>query len=64
MQGRSRGTRFNESCGMRHMTNTEQQAWLDLLRLHSTTCLRNLLKEDLSVELHDMVTKELEVREV
>ena len=49
---------------MRRMTNTEQQAWLDLLRPRSTTCLRNLLKEDLSVELHDMVTKELEVREV
>ena len=46
------------------MTNTEQQAWLDLLRTRSTTCLRNLLKQDLSVELHDMVTKELEVREV
>ena len=44
------------------MTNTEQQAWLDLIQPRSTTCLRNLLKEDLSVEIHDMVTKELEVR--
>ena len=46
------------------MTNIEQQAWLDLLRPRSTTCLRNLLKKDLSVEMIDMITTELEVREV
>ncbi len=46
------------------MNDTERQAWLNLIRPRSSTCLRNLLKEDLSVELHDMVTKELEVREV
>jgi hypothetical protein len=45
------------------MNKNEEQAWLDLIRPRSTTCLRNLLKENLSVELHDMVTKELEVRE-
>ena len=41
-----------------------EQAWLNLIRKRSTTCLRNFLKEDMSVEVHDMVTKELEVREV
>ena len=45
------------------MTNNEEQAWLNLIRPRSTTCLRNLLKEDLSVELHDMINKELYVRE-
>ena len=46
------------------MTDREKQAWLDLLQPRSTTCLRNFLKEDMSSELHDMVTKILEVREV
>ena len=46
------------------MTHEEQQAWVNLLRDRSTACLRNCLKEDLSVELHDIITKELEVREL
>ena len=46
------------------MTHQEQQAWVNLLRDRSTTCLRNCLKEDLSVELHDIITTELEAREV
>ena len=46
------------------MTHYEEQAWLEFIRLRSSTCLRNLLKEDISPEYHDMVTKELEVREV
>ena len=46
------------------MTHYEEQAWLEFIRVRSSTCLRNFLKEDLSPELHDMVTKELEVREV
>ena len=46
------------------MSDRERQAWLDLIRPRSTTFLRNFLKEDMSPELHDMVTKELEVREV
>jgi len=46
------------------MTERERKAWLDLLTPRSTTCLRNLLKEGVSPELHDMVTKELERREV
>ena len=46
------------------MNKDEEQAWLNLICNRSTTCLRNLLKKDLSVELHDMVSKELyEVRE-
>ena len=36
----------------------------DEIRQSSTTKLRKILKEDIDVELHDMVTKELfEVRE-
>ena len=46
------------------MTEKEEQAWLNLIRPRSSTCLRNFLKEDLSPEIHDMETKELEVREV
>ena len=46
------------------MTHYEEQAWLEFLRVRSSTCLRNLLKEDLPPDHHDMVTKELEVREV
>ena len=46
------------------MTDKERQAWLDLIKPRSSTCLRNFLKEDMSLELHDMITKELEVREV
>ena len=46
------------------MTNQEQQAWVNLLSDRSTTCLRNCLKEDLSVEVIDIITKILEVREV
>ena len=46
------------------MSDKERQAWLNLLQPRSTKCLRNFLKEDLSPELHDIVTKELEVREV
>ena len=46
------------------MTDIETQAWLEFIRPRSSTCLRNFLKEDMSPELHDMVTKELEVREV
>ena len=46
------------------MSDRERQAWLDLIRPRSTTFLRNFLKEDMSPELHDMITKELEVREV
>ena len=46
------------------MTNKERQSWLNLIQPRSSTCLRNLLKEDMSPELHDMITKELEVREV
>ena len=46
------------------MNKDEEQAWLNLIRDRSTTCLRNFLKEDLPVEIHDMVSKELyEVRE-
>ena len=33
------------------------------IREASTNYLRSLLKEDIDVELHDMVTKELYVRE-
>ena len=37
---------------------------IEEIRRASNSKLRNLLKEDLSVELHDMVSKELyEVRE-
>ena len=46
------------------MTEKERKAWLDLIQPRSSTCLRNLLKKDISPELIDMVTKELEVREV
>ena len=46
------------------MTDKEKQAWLNLIQPRSSTCLRNLLKEDMSPEIHDMVTKELEVREI
>ena len=46
------------------MTDKERQAWLNLIQPRSSTCLRNFLKEDMSPELHDMVTKELEVREI
>ena len=46
------------------MSDRERQAWLNLIRPRSSTCLRNFLKEDMSPELHDMITKELEVREV
>ncbi len=47
------------------MTDKERQAWLNLIQPRSSTCLRNFLKhEPMSPELHDMVTKELEVREV
>ena len=46
------------------MTNYEEQAWLEFIRVRSSTCLRNILKEDMPPELHDMITKELEVREV
>ena len=46
------------------MTRDEEQAWLILIRHRSSTCLRNCLKKDLSVEMIDMITKELEVREV
>ena len=46
------------------MNDRERQAWLNLIQPRSTTCLRNFLKEDMSPELHDMITKELEVREV
>ena len=46
------------------MTRDEEQAWLTLIRHRSSTCLRNCLKQDLSVQLIDMITKELEVREV
>ena len=46
------------------MNDKETQAWLNLIRPRSLTCLRNFLKEDLSPEIHDMITKELEVREV
>ena len=46
------------------MTDQEQLAWTTLIRNRSTTCLRNCLKEDLPVEIHDMISKELfEVRE-
>ena len=46
------------------MNKDEEQAWLNLIRNRSTTCLRNFLKEDLPVEIHDMISKELfEVRE-
>ena len=46
------------------MTRDEEQAWSSFLGILSETCLRNCLKEDMSVEIHDMITKELEVREV
>ena len=46
------------------MTDKELQAWWNLIHPRSSTCLRNLLKEDMSPEVHDMITKELEVREV
>ena len=46
------------------MSDKERQAWLNLIQPRSTTCLRNFLKEDMSPELRDMVTKELEAREV
>ena len=46
------------------MTDKEKQAWLNLIQPRSSTCLRNFLKEDMSPEIHDMVTKELEVREI
>ncbi len=46
------------------MSDKEQQAWLSFIRPRSSAFLRNFLKENLSVEIHDMVTKELEVREV
>ena len=46
------------------MTHYEEQAWLEFLRVRSSTFLHNLLKEDIPPEHHDMVTKELEVREV
>ena len=46
------------------MTRDEEQAFLNLIQHRSSACLRNYLKEDMSPELHDMVTKELEVREV
>ncbi len=46
------------------MTDKERQAWLKLIQPRSSKFLRNFLKEDMSPELHDMVTKELEVREV
>ena len=45
------------------MNKNEEQAWLNLIRPRSSTCLRNFLKEDMPPELHDMITKELEVRE-
>ena len=46
------------------MNDKKRQAFLNLIQHRSSTCLRNYLKEDMSPELHDMVTKELEVREV
>ena len=46
------------------MTHYEEQAWLEFIRVRSSTCLRNILKEDIPAEHHDMGTKELEVREV
>ena len=46
------------------MTDKERQAWLNLIQPRSSTCLRNFLKEDMSPELQDMVTKELEGREI
>ena len=46
------------------MTRNEEQAWSNVLGILSDTCLHNCLKEDMSVEIHDMITKELEVREV
>ena len=46
------------------MNKDEEQAWLNLIRPRSSTCLHNFLKEDLPVEIHDMISKELfEVRE-
>ena len=45
------------------MTERERKAWLNLIQPRSSTCLLNFLKEDMSPELHDMVTKELEGRE-
>ena len=43
--------------------NEENLTYQDIREL-STNYLRSLLKEDIDVELHDMVTKELfEVRE-
>ena len=52
------------SYGEGSMSKEEAQAWQTLITARSTTCLRNCLKKDLSVELHDMITKEIEVREV
>ena len=46
------------------MTPNEEQAWSNFIGILSENCLRNCLKEDMSVEIHDMITKELEVREV
>ena len=40
----------------------EKLTYQDIREL-STNYLRSLLKEDIDVELHDMVTKELYVRE-
>ena len=45
------------------MTETEKKGWLNLIQPRSSTCLLNFLKEDMSPELRDMVTKELETRE-
>ena len=46
------------------MQYNEQPLTIHDIRAASTNYLRSLLKEDIDVELHDMVTKELfEVRE-
>jgi hypothetical protein len=46
------------------MTQKAKEQWLFLIRGRSTTCLRNFLKEPMYVGIHDMVTQELEAREV
>ena len=46
------------------MNDRERQAWLNLIRPRSTTCLRNFLKEPMYEGIREMVTKELEARGV
>ena len=48
-----------------NLTHDEIKILNDDIRQSSTTKLRKILKEDIPVELHDMITKELfEIREL